>query len=210
MHSQNPQRILIVEDDPDLSRVLTRSFRLRNIDATSAPDLTTAQAAARAMPPDYAIIDLCLGTENGMTLIKPLKNINPAMRILMLSGYPSIATAVDSIKLGANHFMVKPAYIEEIIGVLGIVTVVDAPQAPVLNGKRDLISLKWKQIMTTLRAHDGNISATARALGMYRRTLQRKLEAHREATGKDVLEDIRNMSPLRRCGTLWPAPDKSD
>lgn len=210
MPHKNMECILIVEDDPDLSRVLTRSFRLRNFEAESAADIASALLAANKTPPDYAIIDLRLGATSGMALIKPLKAINPATRILVLSGYASIATAVDSIKRGADHFMAKPAYIEEIMSALGIdrPTAPDAPHTPEPNGKRSLEELEWKQIIAMLRAHDGNLSAAARALGMYRRTLQRKLVGRSKISGRDILDEIRNMAPINRRRLLRNTPGK--
>lgn len=196
----NKKRVLIVEDNPDLSRVLTRAFRMRSMEAVSVRDPEEALMMATESPPDYAIVDLRLGEASGMTLIRPLMAINPATRILMLTGYASIATAVDSIKLGASQYLAKPAYIEEIISALGIdpIAVADGNGASSASGRRGLGDLEWKQILGALRDCDGNVSAAARVLGMYRRTLQRKLAARSEADGKDVLSEIRQRAPLRR------------
>lgn len=194
------KRVLIVEDNPDLSRVLTRAFRKRNMEAVSVRTPDEALSVAAGSPPDYAVVDLQLGDASGMTLIRPLLAINPAARILVLTGYASIATAVDSIKLGATQYLAKPAYIEEIVSALGIDAVVDAAATMVSsdNARRSLGDLEWKLILGALREHDGNVTAAARVLGMYRRTLQRKLAARSDAEGKDVLSEIRQRTPSRR------------
>jgi two-component system response regulator RegA len=194
----NKKRVLIVEDNPDLSRVLTRAFRKRNMEAVSVSDPDAALMTATVLPPDYAVIDLQLGEASGMSLIRPLLGINPAARILMLTGYASIATAVDSIKLGATQYLAKPAYIDEIISALGIDPVAAATAVSTGSARRSLDDLEWKQILTVLRDLHGNVTAAARALGMYRRTLQRKLAARADAEGKDVLSEIRQKVPSRR------------
>lgn len=116
----NKKRVLIVEDNPDLSRVLTRAFRARNLEVVSVSDPDAALKAASNLPPDYAVVDLRLGGHSGLNLIGPLLVVNPVTRILILTGYASIATAVDSIKLGATQYMAKPAHVEDIALALGI------------------------------------------------------------------------------------------
>lgn len=202
MHSK--KRVLIVEDNPDLSRVLTRVFRKRQLDAVSVRDTNEALMVATKSPPDYAVLDLQLGGVSGMTLIRPLLGINPAMRILVLTGYASIASAVDAIKLGATQYLAKPAHVEEISSALGIDAIVDDDADTVSpldcsdSARWSLGDLEWKQILGALRDHGGNVSAAARMLGMYRRTLQRKLAARSEAEGKDLLSEIRQKAPFRR------------
>ncbi|CAG0951181.1 partial Photosynthetic apparatus regulatory protein RegA, partial [Rhodocyclaceae bacterium] len=190
------KHILVVEDDPDLARVLTRAFRARRLEAVSVRDADEAMAAARRQPPDYAILDLRLGERSGLALIRPLKAINPAARVLVLTGYASIATAVDSIKLGACHYMAKPAYVDEIVSALGIAAdgADDGGTTAAEGGKRGFGGLEWKHIMRTLREQDGNISAAARMLGMHRRTLQRRLTAQ----GKDMVAAVRQRASRRR------------
>ena len=208
MHSN--KRVLIVEDSPDLSRVLTRAFRVRNLDAVSARDSRRALEIAANSPPDYAVVDLQLGEDSGMSLIRPLLKINPAVRILILTGYASIATAVDSIKLGATQYMAKPVYVDDIVSALGMDSVpMDDEAADCVTGaKQSLAELEWKQIFGALRDTDGNLSEAARLLGMYRRTLQRKLAARSEAEGRDVLSEIRRQAPVRRRRALRLAPEK--
>lgn len=194
------KKVLIVDDNRDLARILTRAFRRRNIEAVSVGDPQAALVEAEKSPPDYAIVDLRLGATSGMDLIRPLIAINPAARVLMMTGHASTATAVDAIKLGACNYIAKPAYIEEIVMALGIDPVAgpDVPEAPKPTGKRGFEALEWKRIQEVLREHEGNVSAAAQVLGMYRRTLQRKLEARSKAVGRDVLHEIRLKAPSRR------------
>lgn len=194
------KHILVVEDDPDLARVLTRAFRARRLEAVSVRDADEAIAAARKQPPDYAILDLRLGERSGLALIRPIKVINPAARVLVLTGYASIATAVDSIKLGACQYLAKPAYIDEIVCALGIDGggAADIDGAVMPGGKRGFGDLEWKHIMHMLRSLGGNISAAARALGMHRRTLQRKLSARETALRRGPKEAGRKVPQRRR------------
>jgi two-component system response regulator RegA len=119
------------------------------------------------------VLDLRLAADSGLRLIPPLKAAYPEIRILLLTGYASIATAVEAIKLGATHYLPKPAGVDEILSALGAeegdaeVTPAEAP----LSVDR----LEWEHIQKVLAEHEGNLSATARALKMHRRTLQRKL-----------------------------------
>lgn len=193
-------RILIVEDDPDMARVLTRALRTRGFETVSVRGVDAALAAADAAPPDYAILDLKLETGSGLSLIGPLKSINPAVKVLILTGYASIATAVDAIKLGASHYLAKPAYIGEILSGLGIDAVTadnDAGAAVDQEKRYSLAELEWKHILRTLSDQGGNVSAAARALNMHRRTLQRKLAMKGAPNGDSVLAEIREKSVRR-------------
>jgi two-component system response regulator RegA len=166
-------RILVVEDDPVFGAALVAALRRRGYEAEVAADGATAlELAARACP-NAAILDLKLGEASGLALIQPLKALDPSMPILLLTGYASIATAVEAIKLGATHYLPKPADTDEILAALGRASgdpSVAPPEAPM-----SVERLEWEHIQKVLAEHDGNVSATARALKMHRRTLQRKL-----------------------------------
>ena len=129
---------------------------------------------AEKAEPEFAVIDLRIGHESGLTLVKRLVELDDHTRIVMLTGFASIATAVEAIKLGAIHYLTKPADADEIVAALHkddgdeSVEIKDKP----LSVKR----LEWEHLQKILVEHDNNISAAARALGMHRRTLQRKLE----------------------------------
>ena len=165
-------RILVVDDDGVFADTLARSLARRGHQATVATDPEAALAPGSG-PYEAAILDLRLATDSGLRLIQPLRAANPGVRILLLTGYAGIATAVEAIKLGAIHYLPKPAGIEEILQALGRVEGdpdANAPEAPMSVDR-----LEWEHIQKVLAEHDGNLSATARALKMHRRTLQRKL-----------------------------------
>jgi two-component system response regulator RegA len=138
-----------------------------------AGDVETALVLAAEHDFAAAVLDLRLAADSGLRLIAPLKAARPAMRILLLTGYASIATAVEAIKLGAVHYLAKPAGIEEILLALGREEG-DAAVAPA-EEPMSVDRLEWEHIQKVLAENDGNLSATARALKMHRRTLQRKL-----------------------------------
>jgi two-component system, response regulator RegA len=169
----DPWRILVVEDDPVFAGALVNALRRRGYAAESAEDARVGLALAEVQVPDAAVLDLKLGDDSGLALIRPLKIINPAMQIVLLTGYASIATAVEAIKLGATHYLPKPADTDDILAALGRAagdTAVALPDEPMSVDR-----LEWEHIQKVLAEHEGNISATARALKMHRRTLQRKL-----------------------------------
>jgi two-component system, response regulator RegA len=166
-------RILLVEDDPVFLATLAQALRRRGHVVDAAAEPVAALALASRMPPDAAVIDLKLGEATGLSLVAPLKALRADMRILLLTGYASIATAVEAIKLGATHYLPKPADADEVLAALGR-EAGDAEIAPP-DEPMSVDRLEWEHIQKVLTEHEGNISATARALKMHRRTLQRKL-----------------------------------
>lgn len=188
------RHVLIIDDDPTFARVMTRAFRKRDFDVISVRDGSGAIAAVAAMPIDYIVLDLMLSNESGLSLIQPLRTLNPDVRILILTGFASTATAVDSIKAGAYHYLVKPASIEEIMAGLGLGSYQETSTAkpPKRRQSRSVHEIEWAHILQTLRYCDGNVSATARMLKMHLRTLQRKIAAKVQEPGKEhFLSDIR-------------------
>ena len=165
--------LLLVDDDQVFNRVLTRALAQRGFEVTSAHDIDHAQALLSEMTPEYAVLDLNLGGASGLRLIGVLKGLNPDCRILVLTGYASIATAVDAIKLGATQYLAKPVDVDTIVAALDADAQPDAEAAP--DETLSVSRLEWEHIQRVLTEHEGNISATARALKMHRRTLQRKL-----------------------------------
>lgn len=166
-------RILVVDDDPVFAETLALALSRRGHEVTRALDADTALALAADGEFDAAVLDLRLATDSGLRLIAPLKTALPELRILLLTGYASIATAVEAIKLGAVHYLAKPASVEEILAALGREEG-DATVSPA-EDPMSVDRLEWEHIQKVLAEHDGNLSATARALKMHRRTLQRKL-----------------------------------
>lgn len=170
-------RLLLVDDDPTFCRVLGRALEKRGYEVFIAHDLSTGTSLANRHEPGFAVIDLRIGQESGLVLTERLAASNPNLRMVILTGYASIATAVEAIKLGAIHYLTKPTNADEIVAALlgsdDTDNCVSPPERP-LSVKR----LEWEHLQKVLLEHDGNISATARALGMHRRTLQRKLQKH--------------------------------
>ena len=167
-------RLLLVDDDETFCQVLERALGRRGFEVSVARTLDEGLALAAELTPEYAVIDLRIGHDSGLILVKELTDLDSNTRIVMLTGYASIATAVEAIKLGAVHYLTKPADADEILAALhkeeGDPNV--APKDRPLSVKR----LEWEHLQKVLMEHDGNISAAARALGMHRRTLQRKLD----------------------------------
>lgn len=169
------RQILVVEDDPVFGDVLSGALRRRGFDVRLADSVAAARSAIASDSPDYAVVDLRLGTESGLQLIPLLARDPVGARTVVLTGYGSIATAVEAIKLGATQYLTKPVEVDEIISALDA-TEVPAPESvPVRTRPLSVKRLEWEHIQRILRDNGGNISATARALGIHRRTLQRKL-----------------------------------
>ena len=167
------ETLLLVDDDLTFCRVLSKALERRGFDVFTATDLAGGMELAADHHPDYAVIDLRIAQESGLELVEKLHAQQPDLRIVMLTGYASIATAVEAIKLGAIHYLTKPASVDDILSALqreGGDTAVTPAEHPI-SVKR----LEWEHLQKVLMEHDGNISAAARALNMHRRTLQRKL-----------------------------------
>jgi two-component system response regulator RegA len=172
--SKDGPSILLVDDDPLFRQVLARALSRRGYAVSAAGSVDEALALVAEAAPEYAVVDLKMPGDSGLVLIKALIELDPNTRIVMLTGYASIATAVEAIKLGAVHYLVKPADAEQILEALGR-NEGDA-EVPVAEEPLSVNRLEWEHIQRVLAQHDGNISATARALKMHRRTLQRKLD----------------------------------
>ena len=165
--------LLVIDDDPAFNRVLVRALAQRGFVTHGASDAEGALELARSQTPEFIVLDLNLGGESGLRLIRPLLEASPDARILVLTGYASIATAVDAVKLGATQYLAKPADIDAIIKALRAEEVIIDDHAP--DAPMSVDRLEWEHLQRVLAQHEGNISATARALKMHRRTLQRKL-----------------------------------
>ncbi len=169
----NLSPLLIVEDDEIFARVLAVALRNHGLEVQSASNSRDALTLAQAHPFKAAVLDLKLTGETSLALIPQLKALHPELRILMLTGYASIQTAVEAIKLGASNYLPKPATVAEILTALGNDKA--DPNIAVADQPLSVDRLEWEHIQRILGEHHGNISATARALNMHRRTLQRKL-----------------------------------
>ena len=162
---------LLVDDDAVFSAVLARMLVRRGDQAVTASNGTQASELCDQTI-DRVVLDLKLEQESGLSILQQLRDIQPNIDVVILTGYSSISTAVEAIKLGAINYLCKPASVDEIIAAFentdGEVALEQSP--PSVN------RLEWEHIQRVLNENDGNISATARSLGMHRRTLQRKLQ----------------------------------
>jgi len=164
---------LVVDDDTAFTEALSRVLRRRGHIVHTAQDAAGAIALCQAHRPERAVIDLKLEQSSGLHLIGQLRALDAAIQIVVLTGYSSISTTVEAMKLGATDYLCKPAGIDEIISAFAG-TAIDPP--PDIRATPPSINrLEWEHIQRVLRDNSGNISATARMLGMHRRTLQRKL-----------------------------------
>jgi len=172
--------ILIVEDDEVFAQVISRALDQRSYSTTLAKDSDQVRELIQKEQYNYAILDLNLGRESSLQLIPLLKQNYANIRILMLTGYASITTAVEAIKLGADNYLAKPSDADEILAAL-LSKDQEVHTTPSGQAKLERMSvrrLEWEHIQKVLRKNEGNISATARQLNMHRRTLQRKLQKH--------------------------------
>lgn len=168
--------LLLVDDDAAFARVLGRALNTRGFTVHSAASIGDAIAqldCKGGLRPDFAILDLNLGGNSGLKLIGAVRQSNPDCRIVVLTGYASISTAVGAIKLGADQYLAKPIEVEAIVRALTDAGAPDEGDAG--EATLSVSRLEWEHIQRVLAENGGNISATARALKMHRRTLQRKL-----------------------------------
>jgi two-component system response regulator RegA len=173
MVDEHARSLLIVEDDAAFARTLKRSFERRGYRVTLAASVDEARAALAGATPGYAVVDLKLGSASGLTVVQALHEHDPAMLVVVLTGFASIATAVEAIKLGACNYLVKPSNTDDIEAAFsqqgGNVDV------PFAARPTSIKTLEMERIHEMLAETGFNISETARRLGMHRRTLARKL-----------------------------------
>ena len=166
--------LLIVEDDASFSRTLRRSFERRGYEVLVAAGLEEMEEVLQSRTPHYAVVDLKLSGASGLACVQALHDHDPEMLIVVLTGFASIATAVEAIKLGACHYLAKPSNtddIEEAFGkAAGNVT------TPLSQRPTSIKTLEWERIHQTLAETGFNVSESARRLGLHRRALARKLE----------------------------------
>jgi two-component system, response regulator RegA len=165
--------VLLVDDDTVFLTVLTRAMQKRGFEVLTASCAEQAFSIAKNEPPEFAVVDLKMDGNSGLVLVRQLTELAAGIKIVILTGFASITTAVEAIKLGAVHYLAKPVDVDEIIAAFsksdGNADISVAPNPLTVN------RLEWEHIQRILAEHDGNISATARSLNMHRRTLQRKL-----------------------------------
>jgi two-component system response regulator RegA len=170
--------LLIIEDDAAFARTLGRSFERRGYAVLFATNLDEATAQLQQHSPGYAVVDLKLNdSTSGLACVKMLHQHDPAMLIVVLTGFASIGTAVEAIKLGACQYLAKPSNTDDIEAAFGHVA--GAAELELTNRSTSIKTLEWERIHAMLVETGFNISEAARRLGMHRRTLARKLEKQR-------------------------------
>ncbi|MFZ5550013.1 MAG: response regulator transcription factor [Pseudomonadota bacterium] len=178
MSTDEIRQLLIVEDDDAFARTLARSFERRGYEVLRAIDLESVEAVLQVRTPGYAVVDLKLaGGSSGLACVQHLRAHDDEMVIVVLTGYASIATAVEAIKLGARHYLAKPANTDDIEAAFGRAQ--GDAEVELTERTTSIKTLEWERIHETLAETGFNISETARRLGMHRRTLARKLEKQR-------------------------------
>jgi len=168
--------LLIVDDDDTLRDQLARAFEKRGFEVRAAGGYESAMTLAREDAPELVVVDLRMPGRSGLELIRDLKTLDPETQIVMLTGYGSIATAIDAMKLGAVYYLPKPADADDILAAFERGSAPALAAHPSSFTAPSLERLKWEHINLVLADCSGNISEAARRLKMHRRTLQRILQ----------------------------------
>lgn len=164
--------LLIVEDDVAYGQTLSRRMHKQGFNVELVSSADEVLLAARLFEPKYILLDMKLGNQTSLPLIKPLRALLPESSIVLLTGFASIATAVEAIRQGANDYLAKPADTQSVVATLtGKKAAVEVDESPLSSEQ-----MEWEHINQVLKTNNGNVSETARQLGMHRRTLQRKLQ----------------------------------
>jgi two-component system, response regulator RegA len=170
--------ILLVDDDQAFRERLARAFRDREYDVRTAANYDEAIASAHGDSPQFAVVDLKMPGRSGLEVVRDLKAIDPHTKVVVLTGYGSIATALDAVKLGATHYLPKPADADDVIAAFA-----RDDKPPLTAPEADfpapsLARAEWEHINRVLSDCGGNVSEAARRLGMHRRSLQLKLRKY--------------------------------
>jgi two-component system response regulator RegA len=173
----NEARVALIVDDDDIFRSrLCRAFESRGWETLGAADGAAALQLSSQSSPDLAIVDLRLPGMNGLDIVEGLRHLDETTCIIMLTGYGSIATALSATKLGANHYLSKPADADQILNAYKrIVEGFEGNAEPPAQAVPSLARVEWEHIQRVLSDCDGNVSHAAKLLGLHRRSLQRKL-----------------------------------
>jgi len=178
LDADDERLLLIIEDDDAFARTLGRSFERRGYTVLQAPGLEEAAELLKGHTPAYAVVDLKLkGNSSGLACVQLLHQHDPEMQIVVLTGFASIGTAVEAIKLGACQYLAKPSNTDDIEAAFGHVA--GNTDLELTKRTTSVKTLEWEHIHAVLAETDFNISEAARRLGMHRRTLARKLEKQR-------------------------------
>jgi two-component system response regulator RegA len=178
------KKLLIVEDDIIFANTLKRRLTKHSFDCVHVETNSDALLACHRHKPDYVLLDMKLSQETTLNIISPIRQLCPKSRIILLTGFASITTAVEAIKLGANDYLTKPLDTQTLLAALNESKACEVfTNTEVDGGTLSTEQVEWRHIQQVLKANEGNISATARQLSMHRRTLQRKLQKCPQSTG---------------------------
>ena len=169
--------VLIVDDDEVFRTRLGRAFSSRGWESLLAANVTEAVAIATEYAPDLVIIDLRIGDENGLDIVRNLRSMDPTVYLMMLTGWGSIATAIEAVRGGADHYLSKPVDADQILAIYNAPDKRVAPSTTAANVP-SLARVEWEHIQRVLTDCEGNISLAAKKLGLHRRSLQRKLSKY--------------------------------
>lgn len=167
------QRLLLVDDDPAFCEVLGEAMEARGFAVHVAHNVADALLIAEREPPRYAVVDLRMPGPSGLELVARLCASDPTLKLVVLTGYASIATAIEAIKLGATYYLTKPTDADEVTAAFHRDQ--GNPDTSMAAREISIDRLEWEHIQRILVECEGNVSGAARRLGMHRRTLQRKL-----------------------------------
>jgi len=171
--------ILLVDDDERFRSRMARAFEERGYEAQQAEGYDGAINIAEHESTEYAVVDLRMPGKSGLEVVRELRRIDPATKIVVLTGYGSIATALEAVRLGATHYLTKPADVDEVIASFDRGDTETAVEAPAAEGGApetpSLARVEWEHIQRVLTDCGGNITKAAEKLGIHRRSLQRKL-----------------------------------
>jgi two-component system response regulator RegA len=175
--SRDPLVVVVVDDDQIFRERLCRAFRDRGCEAYDSCNPAQIIDLARNVSPDLVLLDLKMPDLSGLDLIQDIKKLDATISVMILTGYGSIATAMQALKLGADHYLSKPADTEQILAAYANLNL-DAAEKHTPAAVPSLARVEWEHIQRVLSDCDGNISQAAKLLGIHRRSLQRKLSKY--------------------------------
>jgi two-component system response regulator RegA len=178
MAAESSLTVLVVDDDSTLRTRLVRAFEARGFEARGAVNADMALAMAREESPELAVVDLRMPGASGLEVVRELKTIDPATNVVVLTGYGSIATALEAVRLGATHYLTKPADVDDILTAFARAHQAPTEASAIEHGVPSLARMEWEHINRVLSDCGGNITQAARLLGLHRRSLQRKLSKY--------------------------------
>ena len=173
--TRDVRTLLIVDDDAPFRTRLARAFTDRGLAVSAAANYDEAVVAAESDTPELALVDLKLPGRSGLDVVRRLKELDTTTSIIVLTGYGSIATAVESVRLGATSYLTKPVDADQILAAFDSIQPAATGES---TGTPSLARVEWEHINRVMSDCDGNISEAARRLGIHRRSLQRKLSKY--------------------------------